>query len=70
MFHFGMGSRTCLGKNISLLEIYKLVPSLLRRFELRFKDPNEEWQLVNAWFVKQNNFQAMFEPRVIVKPEN
>ncbi|KAK9424154.1 putative Cytochrome P450 [Seiridium unicorne] len=68
MFQFGMGSRTCIGKNISLLEIYKLVPSLLRRFELRFKDPNEEWQLVNAWFVKQNNFQAMFEPREIVRP--
>ncbi|KAI1867319.1 uncharacterized protein JN550_007050 [Neoarthrinium moseri] len=68
MFQFGMGSRTCIGKNISLLEIYKLVPSLLRRFEIRFKDPNEEWQLVNAWFVKQNNFQAMFEPREIVQP--
>lgn len=36
MFHFGMGSRTCLGKNISLLEIYKLVPSMLRRFEVWF----------------------------------
>lgn len=35
MFQFGMGSRTCVGKNISLLEIYKLVPSLLRRFEVR-----------------------------------
>ena len=34
MFHFGMGSRTCIGKNISLLEIYKLVPSFLRRFEV------------------------------------
>lgn len=34
MFHFGMGSRTCIGKNISLLEIYKLVPSVLRRFEV------------------------------------
>jgi cytochrome P450 len=34
MFQFGMGSRTCIGKNISLLEIYKLVPSLLRRFEV------------------------------------
>lgn len=33
MFQFGMGSRTCIGKNISLLEIYKVVPSLLRRFE-------------------------------------
>jgi cytochrome P450 len=34
MFHFGAGSRTCIGKNISLLEIYKLVPSFLRRFEV------------------------------------
>ena len=36
MFQFGMGSRTCIGKNISLLEMYKLVPSFLRRFEVRF----------------------------------
>lgn len=36
MFHFGMGARTCIGKNISLLEIYKLVPSFLRRFEVRY----------------------------------
>lgn len=34
MFHFGMGARTCIGKNISLLEVYKLVPSFLRRFEV------------------------------------
>ena len=34
MLHFGMGSRTCIGKNISLLEIYKLVPTFLRRFEV------------------------------------
>jgi cytochrome P450 len=34
MFHFGAGSRTCIGKNISLLEVYKLVPSVLRRFEV------------------------------------
>lgn len=36
MFQFGMGSRTCIGKNISLLEIYKLVPSMLRRFDVSF----------------------------------
>jgi cytochrome P450 len=35
LLHFGMGSRTCIGKNISLLEIYKLVPTFLRRFEVR-----------------------------------
>ncbi|KAI8291396.1 hypothetical protein K4K60_001916 [Colletotrichum sp. SAR11_57] len=69
MFQFGMGSRTCIGKNISLLEIYKVVPSLLRRFDIKFKDPNQEWQLINAWFVKQVNFYTMFTPRDIVKPE-
>ncbi|KAF5672009.1 cytochrome P450 monooxygenase [Fusarium heterosporum] len=34
MFAFGSGSRTCIGKNISLLEMYKLVPALLRRYEV------------------------------------
>lgn len=34
MFQFGAGARTCIGKNISLLEIYKLVPSFLRNFEV------------------------------------
>ena len=31
---FGAGHRSCLGKNISLLEIYKVVPTLLRRFDV------------------------------------
>ena len=34
MFHFGAGNHTCLGKNIALMEIYKLIPSLLRTFEV------------------------------------
>ncbi|KAK1825735.1 cytochrome P450, partial [Podospora conica] len=68
MLQFGMGSRTCIGKNISLLEIYKLVPSMLRRFEIEFDDPNQEWKIVNAWFVKQYNFDTRFKLREIVKP--
>lgn len=35
MFQFGGGSRTCLGKHIAYLEMYKLIPSFLRRFEVR-----------------------------------
>jgi cytochrome P450 len=37
LFSFGMGSRTCIGKNISLLEMYKLIPAVLRRFEVGSK---------------------------------
>ena len=34
LFQFGAGSHTCLGKNISLLEMYKLVPSFLKTYEV------------------------------------
>lgn len=31
---FGAGHRVCLGKNVSYLEIYKLVPTMLRKYEV------------------------------------
>ena len=34
MLHFGAGSHTCMGKNISLLEIYKIGVTLFREFEV------------------------------------
>lgn len=63
MFHFGSGSRTCIGKNISLLEIYKVVPSLLRGFEVGFKEGGGEWRLWNSWFVRQLGFEVRFRRR-------
>ncbi|CAK7205847.1 hypothetical protein SEUCBS139899_008626 [Sporothrix eucalyptigena] len=69
MLQFGMGSRTCIGKNISLLEIYKVVPSLLRRFKIEFLDPKQEWELTNSWFVKQSNFWTTFEVRDLVQAD-
>jgi cytochrome P450 len=34
LFSFGAGARTCIGKNISYLEMYKLVPAMLREFDV------------------------------------
>ena len=50
---FGAGSRTCLGKNISLLEMNKLVPQILRNFEVELAHPEVDWQIADYWFVKQ-----------------
>lgn len=33
---FGHGARSCVGKNISMLEIAKLVPQILRHYEVRY----------------------------------
>ncbi|KAK3726068.1 hypothetical protein LTR37_000216 [Vermiconidia calcicola] len=64
MFQFGAGARTCLGKNISLLELYKLVPSFLRNFEIELKD-EKEYKHYNAWFVRHLNFNATFKRRKV-----
>ncbi|CAK4033845.1 Pisatin demethylase [Lecanosticta acicola] len=64
MFQFGAGARTCIGKNISLLEIYKLVPTFLRNFEIEMES---DWKTHNAWFVRQLDFRTRFRPRKIVQ---
>ncbi|KAH7135612.1 pisatin demethylase [Dendryphion nanum] len=65
MFQFGAGARTCIGKNVSLLEVYKLVPSFLRRFEIELERPGSEWKTHNAWFVRQTEFNTRFRPREV-----
>lgn len=60
MLAFGMGSRTCIGKNISLLEMSKVVPQLVRKFSfvLEGECSSEGLRSENRWFVKQKNFKA------------
>ncbi|EMD01129.1 hypothetical protein BAUCODRAFT_118842 [Baudoinia panamericana UAMH 10762] len=65
MFQFGAGARTCIGKNISLLEIYKLVPTFLRNFEVQLEKPDAEWKTHNGWFVRQLDFNTVFKKRSV-----
>ncbi|KAH7410197.1 pisatin demethylase [Phaeosphaeria sp. MPI-PUGE-AT-0046c] len=63
LFSFGAGARTCIGKNISYLEMYKLVPAVLREFDITMAHPDKEWTLHNAWFVKQDGFHVKLSTR-------
>ncbi|KAH7133866.1 cytochrome P450 [Dactylonectria macrodidyma] len=49
---FGVGSRTCIGKNISLLEINKLIPVLIKNFDFS-KAAECNVTMENYWLVKQ-----------------
>lgn len=50
---FGGGTRTCLGKNIAMLEISKLIPELIRSYEFELVTP--EMKFINSWIVKQKD---------------
>ncbi|KAL4925300.1 cytochrome P450 [Aspergillus undulatus] len=63
MLHFGAGSRTCIGKNISLAEIHKLVPQVLRTYHLELADPDKEWETQNYWFNKQTGIKVYVTAR-------
>ncbi|KAF4333077.1 cytochrome P450 monooxygenase oxidoreductase [Fusarium beomiforme] len=55
---FGQGSRTCLGKNISLMELSKAVPQIVRHFDFvpHTKSGEPEYVTENVWFVKIRDF--------------
>lgn len=66
---FGFGSRTCIGKNVSLLEINKLVPVLARDFDFVFLNqhgaPERRGYVTvkNDWFVKMPHLYARITKR-------
>jgi cytochrome P450 len=43
-FAFGSGARVCLGRNISWMEMSKLVPTLFSKFDLQLANPEASWK--------------------------
>ena len=61
-FTFGAGSRVCIGKNISYIEMRKIVPELVREFDISL--PNGvEWEVKNMWFTQQSMPKCVLKRR-------
>ncbi|KAJ5134729.1 hypothetical protein N7448_000252 [Penicillium atrosanguineum] len=58
---FGLGSRTCLGKHISILEMSKLIPRLVKAYD--FTPLRKTWMTENYWFVKPTNFEVYVQKK-------
>lgn len=64
LIQFGHGSRSCIGKNIALLEITKLVPQILRYYDVAWASPSTEWTTYSYWFCVQKDVKLRFTSRV------
>ncbi|KAF2731316.1 putative P450 monooxygenase [Polyplosphaeria fusca] len=60
---FGLGSRTCIGKNISLLEMSKLLPPIVMGFDLEIMHSDRWLDTKNFWFMKAMNFDVRVRAR-------
>ncbi|KAK3294499.1 cytochrome P450 [Chaetomium fimeti] len=61
---FGGGSRICTGRNLALVEVYKIVATLVNRYEIDFEDPNKEWEVLCRWFARQKGLVTKISMRV------
>ncbi|KAK4565898.1 hypothetical protein LTR86_003747 [Recurvomyces mirabilis] len=59
---FGAGSRICMGRHLSMIELRKLIPRILQEFEIEMLG-SQDWKVRNAWFVVQEMPMCMVRVR-------
>ncbi|KEF58091.1 uncharacterized protein A1O9_06014 [Exophiala aquamarina CBS 119918] len=60
---FGSGSRICIGRNIALLEVYKVIATLVSRYEISLADPCREFVMISTWFPRQSGLVCTLRKR-------
>jgi cytochrome P450 len=60
---FGAGSRVCIGRNLGMMEVYKVMATLVARYEIELADPKREWKTHNSFFVRQEGIEVRLRRR-------
>lgn len=62
-FWFGGGSHLCIGRNLAILEINKVVPMLLRRYHFELVHPERPMKHHTTFFVVQRGLEVYISKR-------
>ncbi|KAJ5505162.1 hypothetical protein N7463_008036 [Penicillium fimorum] len=60
---FGGGSRICIGKHFGLLEVYKVIATLVSRYDIKLAHPEKNWMTCNSFFVRQTGIEVNLSRR-------
>ncbi|EGU73048.1 hypothetical protein FOXB_16443, partial [Fusarium oxysporum f. sp. conglutinans Fo5176] len=60
---FGGGSRACIGRYLAELELYKIVATLINKYEISLMDPDAPWVVTGNWFPRQRGLNCCLKKR-------
>ncbi|KAK5939217.1 hypothetical protein PMZ80_008520 [Knufia obscura] len=63
MFQFGGGAHVCIGRNLAILEMNKVLPQILRRYKFELNYPGRPMKKHSTFFVVQEGLEVSIEKR-------
>ncbi|KAM5353477.1 hypothetical protein ACJ41O_000127 [Fusarium nematophilum] len=60
---FGYGSRTCIGRNLALVEIFKFIADFVRRYDAKFTNERKPFTIKSQWFSVQKDMYLNLKMR-------
>lgn len=60
---FGGGSRICIGKHLGMVEVYKVIATLVSRYDIQLAHPEKDWTTHNSFFVRQEGIEVKLTRR-------
>ncbi|EXJ76401.1 uncharacterized protein A1O5_00909 [Cladophialophora psammophila CBS 110553] len=63
----GNGPRTCIGRNLALVEVHKFVAQMLRNFDIELANKKTPWRISSYWFCNQLDMKVLIKPRACSK---
>jgi cytochrome P450 len=58
-----MGSRSCIGRNLALVETYKYIAGFVRHFDAELVRSDQPWTTKSQWFAFPRDFDIRMTER-------
>jgi cytochrome P450 len=64
MLQWGAGARSCIGKNLAIIELLPVIVELYRHFQFKLADDTKEWRVSGTWITRQTQMDMIVSRKV------